>query len=181
MSHLNISLATYVVFHDLPLGTDSTDTVRSETAWRLPACIFVPADTEQLQMIVTRLVETGTKFAIRSGGHSPAPQAANIDGGVLIDLSGFNEVKYEQSEQVATIGSGLTWGEVYSKLDPFSVTVVGGRVGGVGVGGLTTGGMPLLVRRQLVEGLTDKISKGGLSYLSDLYGLVCDNVLNFEV
>lgn len=92
------------------------------------------------------LVESNTRFAIRSGGHSPAPQAANIDGGVLIDLSGFNEVKYEQSDQVAKIGSGLTWGEVYSQLDPFGVTVVGGRVGGVGVGGLTIGGMPPLIR-----------------------------------
>ncbi|KAH8594970.1 putative FAD-binding oxidoreductase [Bisporella sp. PMI_857] len=133
----------------------------SQTAWRTPACIFRPTTTDQLQKIVPLLVRSKTKFAMRSGGHSPAPQAANIDGGVLIDLSGFNSVNYDESNQVAVIGSGLTWGEVYSQLNPFGVTVVGGRVSDVGVGGLTLG--------------------SGLSYLSDLYGLVCDNVVNFEV
>lgn len=59
---------------------------------------------------------------------------------MLIDLSGFNRVAYNAASQVAVIGSGLTWGEVYAQLDPFGVTVVGGRVGGVGVGGLTLGG-----------------------------------------
>lgn len=29
--------------------------------------------------------------------------------------------------------------------------------------------------------MTDWKFEGGLSYLSDLYGLVCDNVVNFEV
>lgn len=59
---------------------------------------------------------------------------------MLIDLSGFNSVVYNAASQVAVIGSGLTWGEVYAQLDPFGVTVVGGRVGGVGVGGLILGG-----------------------------------------
>ena len=50
---------------------------------------------------------------------------------------------------------------MYTALDPYNVTVVGGRVMDVGVGGLILG--------------------GGLSYLSDLYGLACDNVQSFEV
>ena len=29
--------------------------------------------------------------------------------------------------------------------------------------------------------IADLFLAGGLSYLSDLYGLVCDNVVNFEV
>ena len=50
---------------------------------------------------------------------------------------------------------------MYTTLDPYNVTVVGGRVMDVGVGGLTLG--------------------SGLSYLSDLYGLACDNVVTYEV
>ncbi|TVY68869.1 putative FAD-linked oxidoreductase, partial [Lachnellula suecica] len=46
-------------------------------------------------------------------------------------------------------------------LEPFGVAVVSGRLGDVGVGGLTLG--------------------GGLSFLSGQYGLVCDNVLNIEI
>lgn len=49
---------------------------------------------------------------------------------------------------------------MYTALDRHNVTVVGGRVLDVGVGGLVLG--------------------GGLSYLSDLYGLVCDNVVSYE-
>ncbi|KAH0594832.1 hypothetical protein MHUMG1_07667 [Metarhizium humberi] len=100
----------------------------SRTAWRTPSCIFRPTSTRQLRGALPLLVKSKTKFAIRSGGHSPSPQAANIDGGVLIDLSGFNRVAYNAASQVAVIGSGLTWGEVYAQLDPFGVTVVGGRV-----------------------------------------------------
>ncbi|KAM4066418.1 FAD binding domain-containing protein [Hirsutella rhossiliensis] len=50
---------------------------------------------------------------------------------------------------------------IYSALDPYNVSLVGGRVMEVGVGGLMLG--------------------GGLSYLSDLYGLACDNVVSFAV
>ncbi|KAI4195361.1 MAG: hypothetical protein LQ350_007230 [Teloschistes chrysophthalmus] len=102
-----------------------------------------------------------TPFAIRSGGHMPSPLAANINDGVLIDMSMFKEVSYDAAKKAAKIGAGQRWGDVYSRLDPYGVTIVGGRVLDVGVGGLILG--------------------CGLSYLSDLHGLACDNVINFEV
>jgi FAD/FMN-containing dehydrogenase len=101
------------------------------------------------------------KFAIRSGGHSPSPFAANTDDGVLIDTSLLSIKEYNAKDQTVKIGTGLKWGDVYSYLDQYQVTVVGGRVLDVGVGGLILG--------------------SGLSYLSDLYGMACDNVVNFEV
>lgn len=52
-------------------------------------------------------------------------------------------------------------GDVYGILDPFNLTAVGGRILGIGVGGSILG--------------------SGLSYLTDQYGLACDNVVNFEV
>lgn len=39
-----------------------------------------------------------------------------------------------------TIGGGLKWADVYSKLAVQDLTVTGGRVSGVGVGGLSLGG-----------------------------------------
>jgi hypothetical protein len=38
------------------------------------------------------------------------------------------------------VGAGLTWDQVYEVLEPTGVNVVGGRVFGVGVAGLTLGG-----------------------------------------
>ncbi|KAK8040180.1 FAD-binding oxidoreductase [Apiospora rasikravindrae] len=107
------------------------------------------------------IVEHQSKFAIRSGGHLEAVGAASTNDGVLIDLSRLRRLEYHAEAQEVVLGPGLRWGDVYSYLDPFKVTVVGGRVLDVGVGGLPLG--------------------GGLSYLSDLYGMVCDNIVNYEV
>ena len=86
------------------------------------------------------LTESHTHFAIRSGGHNPSPFAANIDNGVLIDMSKFNETKYDPAQNAVTVGTGNRWGNVYHYLDQYNLTMVGGRVLDVGVGGLTLGG-----------------------------------------
>ncbi|KAI1451848.1 putative FAD-binding oxidoreductase [Annulohypoxylon moriforme] len=133
----------------------------SQTVWAKPACIIQPSNAEELTYVVSTVVSQKAKFAVRSGGHSVVPGAANINGGILIDMVNFNSVEYDADKKVATVGSGLRWKEVYTALDPYNVTVAGGRVLEVGVGGLVLG--------------------GGLTYLADLYGLACDNVVNFEV
>lgn len=116
-----------------------TNHSRSATAWKRPTCIVQPADTLELQKIVRILTTRHVRFAIRSGGHSPSPFAANIDNGILIDLSNFNQMNYNAADSTATVGAGMKWGDVYHRLDAHNVTVVGGRVLDVGVGGLTLG------------------------------------------
>lgn len=73
----------------------------------------------------------------------------------------MDEVTPSKDGSVVRAGSGNRWGNVYEKLAPYNLTVIGGRMGGVGVGGYTIG--------------------GGLAYFSGTYGLACDNVKNFEV
>lgn len=107
------------------------------------------------------IVKSNTKFAIRSGGHMPAVGSNSVDDGVLIDLSLLDAFEYSADDGEVTLGPGLRWEDVYGQLDPLGVTVVGGRVINVGVGGFPLG--------------------CGLSYLSELYGLGCDNILNAEV
>lgn len=133
----------------------------SRTAWKSPSCIALPASTSEISSIVTTLVAANVSFAIRSGGHSPHPFDANINTGVLVAMDSMNSVTYDPINGLASFGAGTRWGAIYTALDPHNVTLVGGRVMGVGIGGLTLG--------------------GGTSYLSDLYGLVCDNVVSFEV
>ncbi|KAI1131073.1 putative FAD-binding oxidoreductase [Nemania abortiva] len=133
----------------------------SQTSWQHPSCIARPNNTAQLAQLVSVLVNNNTPFAIRSGGHSPNPFDANIDAGVLISLCNFKGVTYDAKKGLVTIGPGARWDAVYTELGKYNVTMVGGRVLDVGVGGLTLG--------------------SGLSYLTDLYGLVCDNVVSYEV
>ena len=80
------------------------------------------------------------QFAIRSGGHTSWPGAANIQGGVTIDLARLNAVDVSIDRNSTGIGPGNRWIDVYTKLDALGLSVPGGRVADVGVGGLTTGG-----------------------------------------
>ena len=100
-------------------------------------------------------------FAVRSGGHTGFAGAANINGGVTIDLRLLNSIELNDDKSIASVGPGATWGEVYAKLDPLGLGVAGGRAAQVGVGGLTTG--------------------GGISYMSPRYGWTCDTVSSYEV
>jgi len=58
----------------------------------------------------------------------------------LIALYRFNEVKYDPVSQTAAIGTGLIFDDVYAALAPHNVSVLGGRVTGIGVGGFVLGG-----------------------------------------
>ena len=55
-------------------------------------------------------------------------------------MSRFNETKVNFTSGTVDVGAGLTWDQVYATLEPTGVNVVGGRVPGVGVAGLTLGG-----------------------------------------
>ena len=60
--------------------------------------------------------------------------------GVEIAMTRFNETIVDLTSGTVEVGAGLTWDQVYVALEPTGVNVVGGRIPGVGVGGLTLGG-----------------------------------------
>ncbi|KAI0393087.1 putative FAD-binding oxidoreductase [Xylariaceae sp. FL0594] len=133
----------------------------SQTAWRHPSCIVTPTTTQETAAVLRVLVDHHVPFAIRSGGHSPNPSDSNIDGGALLSLSSLNKVSYDVHTGLVSLGPGARWEAVYTELDRYNRSMVGGRVLDVGVGGLALG--------------------SGLSHLTDLYGLVCDNIISYEV
>jgi FAD/FMN-containing dehydrogenase len=55
-------------------------------------------------------------------------------------MSRFNETKVNSTSGTVEVGAGLTWDQVYETLEQTGVNVIGGRVPGVGVAGLTLGG-----------------------------------------
>jgi FAD/FMN-containing dehydrogenase len=133
-----------------------------------PLCFVAPQTTGQVSAIVGLLATNGSddsshpsQFAIRSGGHMWIPGASSSPGGVTIDLSGINSINLNADKSVVSLGVGATWDAVYAELDPFGLSVNGGRVAGVAVGGLTLG--------------------GGISYFGPQYGWTCDTVSAFEV
>ena len=66
--------------------------------------------------------------------------ASNIQNGLTIDLANLNQIQLSQDRTLAYVGAGNRWGDVYSQLDQQQLSVIGGRVAGIGVGGLTLGG-----------------------------------------
>lgn len=127
-----------------------------------PLCFVSPQTTSDVSVAIGFLAsEHLCDFAIRSGGHTWFPGASNIQGGVTIDLRGLNSIKLSADHSTVSTGPGATWDDVYAKLDPLQLTVAGGRVGGVGVGGLTLG--------------------GGISFLGPRAGWTCTTASAFEV
>jgi FAD/FMN-containing dehydrogenase len=104
---------------------------------------------------------TRCKFAVKSGGHAAYAGASNIEDGLTINLAKINEVIVSEDKKSTSVGAGNVWFDVYTKLQPMGLTVIGGRVSAIGVGGLTLG--------------------GGISFFSSRYGWACDNVISYEV
>lgn len=82
---------------------------------------------------------------MKSGGHGLPVGASNIDEGVTIDLGQMKDVKLSADRKIAAVQPGAKWIDVYSTLDAQGYAVPGGRAGGVGVGGLITGGLLTVV------------------------------------
>ena len=55
-------------------------------------------------------------------------------------MTRFNEINVNSESGTVEVGAGLIWDQVYAALGPTGVSVIGGRVPGVGVAGLTLGG-----------------------------------------
>ncbi|KAL8822082.1 MAG: hypothetical protein Q9191_007176 [Dirinaria sp. TL-2023a] len=137
----------------------------------VPQCIVRPRSVEEVATAIgilqrdydakTRQGKLPLLFAIRSGGHSPIPGAANTHNGIVIDLRLFNKVVPSNDGTSVVIGSGARWGDVSKILDSRGLAVAGGRNSAVGVGGLTLG--------------------GGISFFSPRVGFVCNNILSYEV
>ena len=93
-----------------------------------------------MSQIVKELHDVDTLFAVKSGGHMPNNGFASIQDGLLISTQNLNNVIYNAEDQTAIIGPGLSWEDAQKGLDGTGRTLVGGRLGGVGVGGYMLGG-----------------------------------------
>ncbi|ESK82229.1 putative fad dependent oxidoreductase [Moniliophthora roreri MCA 2997] len=125
-------------------------------------CSVEPESVEDVSTIL-RIVSSGdtrSPFAVRGAGHTGNAGFSSTTG-VQISMSRFNGVEYDESSSTVKIGAGQVWSDVYTLLAPSGVSVVGGRVPGVGVGGLALG--------------------GGYSLHTDQRGLTIDNIVSHDL
>ncbi|RDW57061.1 hypothetical protein BP6252_13876 [Coleophoma cylindrospora] len=158
LSTSNITIEAYL---SVNYDVDQFEYWSSACGSLLPGCILVPNTADEVSTIIKTLQSNGEDFAVKSGGHNPNQNFSSVAGGPLINLKGFNQVLYDSSSRTAKIGAGNRWSAVVKALQSYNVTVVGGRIGHVGVGGYLVG--------------------GGLSYLSTQHGWASDSIVEAEV
>lgn len=123
-------------------------------------CSVEPGSADDVSLILRIIGSTRTPFAVKGGGHASNPGFSSTRG-VQISLARFDEITVNSTAGTVELGPGLTWDQVYVALDPTGVNVIGARVPGVGVAGVTLG--------------------GGFSYKSNEYGLSVDNVVSYDL
>ncbi|KAH7153379.1 hypothetical protein EDB81DRAFT_931853 [Dactylonectria macrodidyma] len=127
-----------------------------------PACVVLPESALEVATGVKILNKyPDVEFTAKSGGHDPNPGHATVRDGVLFSLSEISGTTYDKSNNLAYVKPGGEWNDVISTLNQYGVTVVGGRLGIVGIGGY--------------------LLQGGISFLSSQYGLAADSIVGWEL
>ncbi|KAF4338959.1 FAD binding domain protein [Fusarium beomiforme] len=126
-----------------------------------PYCIFIPQRPNQVSVVILLARLAQCPFAAKSGGHAAFAGASSIEGGITISFANLKDISLSNDKKIASLEPGNIWGPVYEELAKSDVSVIGGRLYNIGVGGLTTG--------------------GGISFFSNKYGWACDNVESYEV
>ncbi|OQV04670.1 FAD binding domain-containing protein [Cladophialophora immunda] len=133
----------------------------AQSAALVPAVQVFPENAKDVSTILQIVRDHQVPFAVKAGGHGVYAGASSIEDGILVDLSRMNSVDVAPERKSVFIGAGAKWVDVYGKLDALGISVPGGRISTVGVGGLTLG--------------------GGISFAASRFGLACDNVKSYEV
>jgi FAD/FMN-containing dehydrogenase len=98
--------------------------------------------------------------AVRGGGHNGAG-LGSCDGGIVIDLGQLKGIRVDPSSRTVRVEAGCTQGDVDHAAHEFGLAVPAGIVSTTGIAGLTLG--------------------GGSGYLTRMYGLTIDNLLEADV
>lgn len=105
-----------------------------------PSCILMPTTADEVAAIISILATNNENFAIKSGGHNPNNYFSSINGSPLISTKNLNQVVLDSGTGTVRVGPGNRWDDVSKALDGSGYSVVGGRIGNVGVGGYMLGG-----------------------------------------
>jgi FAD/FMN-containing dehydrogenase len=127
---------------------------------RRPAAIARCRGPEDVQSAVRFAAEQNIYPAIRAGGHNAAGLAM-VDDGLVIDVSPMKAISIDPANLTAVAQTGLTWGEFDRETHAHGVATTGGLISTTGIAGLTLG--------------------GGVGWLMNRCGLVCDNTLSYDI
>lgn len=141
-------------------GYDERRAVFNARFDRKPAVIVVPVATGDVAAAVRFAKANDLAVAVKSGGHGSAAWAVPA-GGMMIDLSGWKAAEVDPVAKTVRAEPGLTSGELNQATMTHGLAVPTGKIGTVGVGGMTLG--------------------GGIGWLARKHGLAIDHLRSVEI
>ena len=125
-----------------------------------PAWLALCRSTDDVIECIKAAQRYGVALHVRSGGHSY--EGLSTGPGLLVDLSLMNTIDdFDKAAKTAVIGPGTRLGKVYEYFAPYGLALTAGTCPTVGVAGLTLG--------------------GGHGFLTRMYGLTCDNLIEADL
>lgn len=121
----------------------------------MPKFIAVCANEKGVQEAVAYANTAKLPVAVKSGGHSFEGFSTNA-GGLMLDLSGMNNAKYDTTSKTLVVQSGAKLGSIYEYLNQHGRLIPAGSCADVGVAGLSLG--------------------GGYGFFARQFGLTCDSL-----
>ena len=141
-------------------GYDAARSVWNGGIDRRPALIARCQSPADVAAALAHAQRTGLEIGVRGGGHNYGG-AAVPEGGLMIDLSGLDQVSVDPTTRRARCGGGATQAQLDTAAQAHGLAVTGGTISHTGVGGLTLG--------------------GGMGWLTRACGLAADNLVSAEV
>jgi FAD/FMN-containing dehydrogenase len=126
---------------------------------RMPRAVAHCRTPQDVQLAILAARDSGLSLSVRGGGHDWAGRA--LCDGLVIDLSGMNDVLVDADHLTARISGGARASDVLRVTDPRGLVAATGSCGAVGMAGLTLG--------------------GGYGPLIGRFGLALDNVIAADV
>ena len=111
-----------IVHHGSPTYEQETK-VWSANKFGAPAIVLKPKSLESLKKIVPYLYSQDLDFAIRSQGFGDSSASD-----VVLNISAFDQIDFDSSDETVVLGAGQSWGEVYKKLESVAPGYAGGFI-----------------------------------------------------
>jgi hypothetical protein len=105
---------------------------------RMPRAVVHCRTPQDVQLAILAARDSGLSLSVRGGGHDWAGRA--LCDGLVIDLSGMNDVLVDPDHLTARVSGGARASDVIRVTDPRGSAAVTGSCGAVGMAGLTLGG-----------------------------------------
>jgi FAD/FMN-containing dehydrogenase len=120
-------------------GWEAATQAFNTTVVQEPAFVAVPADEEDVAVIVEFAAEYGMQVAAQRAGHNAEP-LGELGDVVLVKTDALQGVEIDVERRVARVASGSKWGDVVPRASELGLAALHGSTPDVSVAGYSLGG-----------------------------------------